>query len=993
MLASLLLAGSALAAAPVAAQSAGTAEAEPAPVDGTILVTGSLIARPDLKVASPVQIIGQEEIQLKQVNSAEELLRDLPSVRPSLGSAVNNLGDGSSRVDLRGLGSNRTLVLLDGRRVVPFNFDGVVDLNSIPLALIDRVDVMTGGASSAYGADAVAGVVNFITKQNFSGLDLSANYRIAERGDAAQYRADLVVGTNFADDRGNIVLGLGYQKRDALEMTKREVGAFPLSVVTGQYFGAFAAVPTILSFPTNAMLGLGASNVGSVYDPSLGAFRAGTVGDTYNFHKDTYFQTPLERYNAYAAGHYALADGIEVYASAMFSRVETRIQLAPGGLFGPALQLPLNNPYLTETARGQLCNAYGISTTSCAAAAAAPGGIGSPGYREVTILPNRRLVETGKRAQQIDTTQYQILAGIRGDVTESLKFDVSAQYGETNQDQLLDNWGSFSRVQQGLRAFRNASNVATCADAANGCVPLNLFGPEGSITSDQAAFINLDSLNRRLVSQTVVAGRLTGDLFGLASPFAGTPVSFAIGAEYRKLTSSRDTDAPSQIAGEILGVGGQITPDRGQYSAKEIFGEFNIPLIEDKPFFHSLTAEAGIRYSDYTSTGASTTWKAGGTWEPHEGFKFRGMYQVAVRSPNISELFQSRVHSLGSLAVDPCQTSRLPSAASNPGLAALCVYTGAPASTIGAIPAPPTNQISVTTSGNRDLDVERANTLTLGAVLTPRFLPRFALTIDYFRVKVKDAITQPAAGDVLNGCYSTTLNPSQTANIYCDLIDRNPVTGGLFDLSGASDGVVLTYSNLGRIETAGVDFGLSYRLPLQDLGLGGEAGTLGVSINGTWLDYYHFQANGNSINRDCTGYYSVNCANPRPEWKWVSRLTYSNGPFTGSLLWTHLSSVRLEPFRASAKQPLSAPQPGGPDPDTVFDGFEKIGAYDYFDLSLAFEASERATLTLTVDNLFDKKPPLVSNGVGGTAFNSGNTFPTVYDVLGRVYAIGARLKF
>ncbi len=287
-----------------------------------------------------------EEIQLKQVNSAEELLRDLPSVRPSLGSAVNNLGDGSSRVDLRGLGSNRTLVLLDGRRVVPFNFDGVVDLNSIPLALIDRVDVMTGGASSAYGADAVARRRQLHHQAaEFFGPRSIRQLPDRRRGDAAQYRADLVVGTNFADDRGNIVLGLGCRKTRCVGDDKTRGRSFSPQRRDGQYFGAFASVPTILGFPTNAMLGLGASNVGSVYDPSLGAFRAGTVGDTYNFHKDTYFQTPLERYNAYAAGHYALADGIEVYASAMFSRVETRIQLAPGGLFGPALQLPLNNPY------------------------------------------------------------------------------------------------------------------------------------------------------------------------------------------------------------------------------------------------------------------------------------------------------------------------------------------------------------------------------------------------------------------------------------------------------------------------------------------------------------------------------------------------------------------------------------------------------------------------------------------------------------------------
>ncbi|UYY57670.1 TonB-dependent receptor domain-containing protein [Sphingomonas sp. S2-65] len=958
-----------------------TAQTEPT---GEVLVTGSRIARPDLELASPVSVIGQEEIQFRQPGTADDLLRSLPAIRPSIGAGVNNGSDGSSTLNLRGIGEQRTLVLLDGRRIVPFGLDGLTDTNNIPIALLERVEVLTGGASSTYGADAVAGVVNFITRRDFTGVDATATYRVSERGDATRFKADITVGGDLADGRGNIVLSAGYTKADPLFHTAREIAEVPISSTTGLFSGATAAQVTIFASPTNAALGLPASSFGAVVDPVTGRLRAATATDTYNTNNGTYFQTPLDRVNVYAAGHYELSDAAEFYATAMFNRNTVATQLASSATFGNTYQLALNNPYLPGGVRSQLCTARSISAAACATAAAVQGGPGTAGYIEVPVVAQRRFTEYGPRGNTIESQMFQVQGGVRGDIAPGFKYDVSAQYGETTQNQTRENWGSFSKVQQALRAYRATDGSLRCVDTTNNCVPLNLFGPNGSITEAQLGFIDLDAIINRKVKQTVITGSVTGDLF--ASPLASSDIAFAIGGEYRKVSAASQPDGPSQIQGEVLGTGARTPPDFGQYSVKEVFGEIIVPLIEDKPFFHRLTAEGGIRYSDYTTTGNSTTWKAGGTWEPYAGFKLRGTYQVAVRSPNIQELYQSPVQGLGNLTVDPCQ-----GAAVSGGLAALCVATGAPAGTIGSIPSPTSGQINNTSSGNRDLDVERAKTFTLGGVIAPaQLLPGFAFNIDYFNIKIDQAITQPAQADILNGCYSATLNPTFAFNAFCSLIGRNPLTGSL-NGAGETPGVILTYSNLGRIESAGIDFGVSQRIKLEDFGLA-NAGTLALGFNATWLDRYYFQATPNAINRDCTGYYSAGgCTNPRAKWRWNGRATYGIEGFDLSLLWTHISRVSLEPFLA-ARLPGDVAQPGGPNPTTILADFRSIPAYDYFDLSFRAAPTENIELTLTVNNLFDKEPPLVGSGVGGTSYNSGNTFPTIYDPIGRSFTIGARIR-
>ncbi|MEI9849753.1 MAG: TonB-dependent receptor [Sphingomonas sp.] len=722
-------------------------------------------------------------------------------------------------------------------------------------------------------------------------------------------------------------------------------------------------------------------------DPATGAFRAATEADAVSTSIGSYLNTPLESIGAYAAARYELFDGVEAYATAMFSKNKTQLSLNSTGTFSNTYSLPLNNPYLPAPARMQLCTANRISVADCNAAAAVIGGPGTAGYRAVTVAPSRRYSEYGFRYNTNDSTMFQVQAGLRGNITDTLKFDLSAQYGETSQNQLRENWGSQSRTTQAILAYRNAAGAPVCQDVSNGCVPINLFGSLGSLTPEMIQFVALDSMVRRLVTLGVVTGSVSGDLFGLTSPLAANPIAFAVGAEYRKTTARATPDAAAQVQGEVLGAGARTPPDLGAYDAKEVFGELIVPLVEQS-LIHSATLEAGIRLSDYSTTGRSTTWKVGGAIEPVDGFKVRAMYQVAVRSPNIQELYQSPVQALGNLSVDPC------AGASPSAPRVLCEATGMPAGLYGGVSQPASGQITLSTQGNANLDVERAKTRTIGAVLTPSFLPGFSATVDWFSIRIDDLISAVGQNDILNGCYSPSLNPSQTPNNFCTLIQRHPVTGTL-NTNAVAAGVMLSSSNLGRMGTGGVDLGMRYRFDLAGV-FGGAPGDFTLGVNGTWLDYFWVQSTPNTITRECSGRYSTGCTNARPKWKWNVRGTYSIGPVEASLLWTHLSGVAFEPIGpAAGTVPLTTPQAGST--ATAFNGvlpaFRSIDAYDYFDFGLNFDVTEEMSLGLLVENLFDKQPPQLGSGVAGTAFNNANTMPTTYDPLGRTYTVSARLKF
>lgn len=947
--------------APVAAlMVAGAANAQqPQPQETQLegaVITGTRIKTPGVVSNSPITSVGAEEIKAGQPMVVEEFFKSLPSAVPAIGSGTNNGTGGGATIDLRGLGSNRSLVLIDGRRIVPFDLGGSVDTNVIPMGLLQRVDLITGGASAVYGADAVAGVANFVMRRDFKGAEVSTSYGISGENDAKRRRTDFILGAGLDDGRGNVVLSVGKTKTDPLRQDARPFGLRSISSTTGNPQGSGTTVPVV------------ELNLGQQFNPATGTFVP--VFNTFNFNPLNYYQTPLDRTQVTAFGHYTINQYVEPYAQLLFTRSDVGSQLAPSGTFFNDYFMPLGNPFLTPAARQQICTAFALTVAQCA-----------NNNQEVLLSLGRRFVELGPRLNDFENTMFQSTVGLRGDIIGSWSYDGYHSFGKSNQTQTRGNWGSLSKVQQALRAV----DPAACNDPSNGCVPLNLFGLEGSITPAMLAFINLDAILLQRVEQKVTSASVSGDLGKLMSPFAAkSPIGVAIGAEYRTLTASNKSDSASQIQGEVLGTGAP-TPDRkGTFTLKEMFAELSVPIVTDKPFARRLTLETGYRTTKFSTTSSDSygTYKYGGDWEPVQGFRLRAMAQRATRAPNVDELFAPKVSGLSNLAVDPCQGVLInPAQANTPGtLANLCRLTGVPLAQIGTLPAPSAGQINVLAGGNPNLGPEEADTKTIGFVLQPGFAPGLTITADYYSIDIKGAVSNPSSTDILDGCYSAAQNPGFAFNAACAKVLRNPNTG-TFN-GAAAPGVVLETSNLGKIKTSGYDLGINYAFRLSNLGLSERSGRLDIGFNGTSLDTYNFQATPSSVNRNCVGYYSIACGTvsagegPIYKTKWSQRTTWSVSDFVFSYNWRHVSSVIEEP--------------GG---TNFLARFASIKAYDWVDLAAVWNVNKNVRLNLSIGNAFDKKPPEVGNTIGTTSANSGNTFPQSYDVIGRFYTIGGTIKF
>ena len=987
-----------------------SAPAEPT-ASQEIVITGTLIRNPNLVASAPVTVLGHDEVQLRQTNTAEEILRTIPGAAPSIGAQVNNGSGGSAYVNLRGLGSNRNIVLLDGVRLVPVDLVGRVDLNNIPLALVDRVDVLTGGASSTYGADAVSGVVNFITRSDFAGMELSVSDQLTQRGDGMYKRGDLTLGANFADGRGNAVMSIGYQESDPIYQghdraySQVALSSYNVNDLTGATSGT--TTPSridITGAPTAFQVDPTGSNIVPFYQG-------------FNFNPYNVFQTPFRRYNLFSAAHYDISGHLTAYARGMFNNTTVDTIIAPSGVFASTVTVPVSNPFLTAAQRSFLCanadsnaalaGVQRLTAAQCAAAAAATSAA-DPNYRTLTFQLSRRMPELGPRISDYGTTMFDLRAGLRGDITDKIGFDVYGARGISDKTQTIQNYALLSRVRQALLA----TNSASCLDASNSCVPLDIFGPEGSITPAMAAFISQPASVSIRTKLSQAHGAINGDT--PLELWARNPVSFALGTEYRKYTATQTSDSLAQSAGELGGQGAPQPNIRGSLDVYEGFAELIAPIVSDRPFFNELQAEAGIRRSRYTIEAPgtprfnTTTWKLAGSWAPVRDIKFRANYQHAVRAPNIGELFTPVTGGLVALSTDPCA-----GAISDPNLVAVCLAQGAPAGSIGSIPQPTSGQAQQTTGGNIFLKPETAKTWTVGAVLRPRFVPGLNATVDYYNIGIDHAITLPSASDVINACFAN-LSSSSAADPACTSIRRNPTTGSLSGNPADTPGLPRQLSNLGRIATDGIDFTLDYRRGIGTL-LNAPA-KVALAIGGNWTRSSKFQSGPSALNRECAGFYSISCGiqgpagSADPRLSVNSRATLSLGRADLSVLWRYLGPMKFEPAQMAADvasatsrnaaaaavgKALPCPDFMGADPKgCILDpAFRRISPFNYFDLSVRFNMSEHFELTFTVPNLFDKQPPIVGNTVGTATFNSGNTYPSTYDPLGRRFAAGARIKF
>ena len=994
--------GLAMISLPSYAQTAPAADDAAAAEGETIVVTGSLISNPNLKLSSPVAVISSEEIELRQTNVAEEFLRQLPSAIPSIGSAVNNGNGGASFVNLRGIGSIRNLVLIDGQRIVPANLGGAVDLNNIPLAVIERTDILTGGGTTTYGADAIAGVVNFITRRDFSGLEATLSEQITEKGDGNVFRADITIGANFDDGKGNAVFSVGYQESDPVFQGDRAFSVNNISSTSGAAGGSGTAVPGRLQArridPATGLPSTAPGAVGGVsQNATLQLSQTGTSLITpyapFNFNPFNIFQTPFERFNIYGQARYEISDRVEIYTSGLFSKNTVRTIIAPSGTFGTTVTLPISNPFIPNLVRLQICavdtnpsaTIYTprFTPAECAAAATATSTT-DPNYREVLTAIPRRFVEGGTRNSAFTTQIFNYGAGVRGDVTDNIRYDIFGSYGESENTQRQTGNGLASRLRRAVRA----TNANSCIDTDGGnCRPINLFGQQGSITPAQLGYLlGVSTSSTTQTSLAQVKGVVSGDTGEFA--IAETPIGFAVGVEYRHYVGSSVSDLASQTPGEVLGNGAASPDVTGAYDATDVFGELVVPLLEDTSFAKSLTLELGGRYSDYSTAGKSYTYKIGGSYEPVDGVKIRGNYVRGARAPNIGELFSPGVTGLTTLTTDPC-AGQAP--VNNANLRAVCIAQGAPASVIGSISNPSANQANATTGGNPLLKVEKTKTYTFGAVIQPAVVPGLSVTVDYFNIDIKGAISSPTVGDVISGCFGS-ITAASAASPACNVaIRRNPLTGGLDGDTATTPGLLFVQSNLGRRKTKGIDLSINYK---RDIGFADYS----FSFDGTFTDTNKFQATPTSLNRECVGFYSANCGSLQPKFAWTQRtsLTFADR-FTASLLWRHTSKFRQEPDdidngNGPVCNQIAVGQPNsnicGPGID-----FSKIKAANYYDLAGRFELSDNVVLTITVQNLLDKQPKGVGSGVGTTAFNSGNVFPSTFDPLGRRYAAAVKFKF
>ena len=1006
LLASTIFAAGALAATPAFAQdNAQAAETN----DEAIVVTGTLVRNPNLVASSPVNSVGAEEIDLQQANVAEELLRELPGAVPSIGSAVNNGNGGSSFADLRGLGANRNVVLLDGVRVVPANLAGVFDLNNVPLALIQRVDVLTGGASTTYGADAVSGVVNFITRRDFSGIDINVSEQITGQGDGNIFRADVTIGANFDDGRGNATLSVGYQEADPVYQGARDFSLVQFDSFTGLGGGSGTSVPSSFTGvnPTGADSIAGVNNVqGTRQSNGGGGFNAATV--PFNFNPYNIFQTPFQRFNIYGSANYQISDAIEIYTRGIFSKNSVDTIIAPSGAFGISVVVPLNNPFLSTAQRNGFCQfdtnpdaGYTPRFTAAECAAAANPNLqpGDAAYRQVTVNLSRRAVEVGPRNSTFTTTVFDYRLGARGGITDSIDWDVFGSYGESEVLQLIQGFTLNSRVRQSLLTGPGGT---ACRDQSNGCVPIDWFGAAGAISPAGVDFLQENSTVRVGVTLAQARGTISGD-FGWNLPWASQPISFAVGGEFREYTASQQSDSLSQ-SGDLGGSGGAAPNIDGGYNVYEAFGELIVPIVADRAFFDLLEVRGGLRYSSYNvdAPGSpsfnTTTWKVEGTWAPIDALRFRGSYARSVRAPNIAELFSPIATGLTNLSDDPCANfnddgSPVAGRAVPTGeLRAICIAQGAPAGVIGTIGQPTAGQANATAGGNLNLQPETSTSWTVGAVFQPDFIPGLSVSVDYYNIRITNAITAPTPDDAIQACFGAPTgnqyNPAAGASATqaCTIIRRNAATGQLSGDPADTGGLFVSLSNLGVLQTSGVDFTANYRRNLDILG------GMGLAFNFVlnWTDESRFQAvEGVSIDRDCVGLYSTNCSftgSIQPEWQWSLRTTATFDNIDLSLLWRHVGSMRYE--FADTDPAYSGNVVGFGDRD-----FNRISAFDYFDLTGRFAIDDHLTITLSVQNLFDKQPPIVGNTIGSTTFNSGNTYPSTYDALGRRFVASARIRF
>lgn len=916
-----------------------------------IVVIGSRLRRRDYSSPSPISTIDREALHASGQGTLESALSQMPQFTPSFDRTANNPGNGRAYVNLRGLGPGRTLVMLNGRRLAPSGIGTEVDLNNLPQALIESVEVVTGGASAVYGSDAVSGVVNFTLREDFDGFGLDASAYATEEGDSTIYDLNLAYGHNFPSGRGNITLYGGYYDREETYADAREFTSVPLS---DDIFDGRIVETGSPRVPDGSMwvpaIDWGDGPADTIFDADGNPRQFMFPDDLYNYAPANFLQLPMQRYHGGLFLNYDLTNRSELYTEASYSRSEVELISAPV----PAarlLEVNFDNPVLTPATRQLFAdNLF-------------PAGDGSGIGFFV-----RRFEELGPRVSDVTSAYTRLLAGIRGDVLSDWGFDAWITYTRNDEDDDFFNDGSLSRWQQGMLVD---PATGQCFDPSNGCVPVNMFGA-GNLSADAVEFLRLPpSRNSTAREQMLVGGYVRGPLF---DTWAG-PVETVLGAEWRRDDGSFLVD-PSVAADDSMTAAAFFDPDRdviGEEEVVEIYAEALVPLAEDLPLAEHLSVEFGGRYSRYENAGSDETYKVGLQWAPVPDLRFRGMFQRSVRAPNLREAFEEQVVVVDSLVFDdptqdPCSASAEPLERGNAGK---CIATGLPADQVGVFEAGvfPASFIS---GGNPDLESETADTVTLGLVVAPAAIPNLQFSVDYFEIDLAGEI---GSLNAVSACFDI----GNVDNLYCDQISRDPAT---FNVSE-----VLEFNiNRGALKTSGVDTQLSFSAELPPALAAGNAGaSLTADIVWSHLRELRSQETPFSSVVECAGTFGRPCRFRVDGMTWptdriTTRLRYDSEDLSAYVNWRWVGKTDNGVYELARL--IGFPV------EEVNSAVPYAAAKNYFDVGIAYRFGDHVTAGLTIANLTDTDPPLMADWVWDK-----NTDTRLYDIFGRSYTVSVSLQY
>jgi outer membrane receptor protein involved in Fe transport len=952
---------------------AATPSGETTPAVAELVVTGSHIPRAAEESVSPITTIDRAAVAATGLVRAEDVIARLPQAYVGQNADVTNAATGTATIDLRQLGPERTLVLLDGKRLMPGDpTSGSVapDLNFVPTALIRRVDVVTGGASAVYGSDAIAGVVNIQLDDELQGVrldahggfydhvngDLTDEALVAAHGfslparqvdDGATWSLDFAAGARSGDGRGALTLYAGYREAAALPESQRDFSACGLADAGDAHacmgstrapaLGAFQPLHKASLRRVGGALTLDAAGPDGALRP-LDQLR-----DGFNNAPFQYFQRPDARWTAGAFADWRAAELADFYAQAMFMDDETTAQLAPSGLFGVRTQIACSSPLLSAAEVDAFCTAAGYG----------PGDL-------ATLQIARRNVEGGPRRYALGHRDWRTVAGVKG-AAGGWTYDASLTWSSVRMRTEIQNEVSISRAIDALDVVSDGAGALGCASGDPGCAPYDIFRVSG-VTPAALQYLSVPTHAAGATGELVLSLVASGDLgaYGLKSPWADTGLSVAFGAEHRRESLSYAPDA-ELASGDLASSVVAEPPVSGAFHVSEVYAEARWPLVERRgPWLDELAVEGGVRFSRYSAAGPVWAYKAGAEWGPLPGVRLRSSYNHAVRAPTVVDLFTPQTVA-GGLDNDPCAGPD-PAAVDPLATPANCARTGVPADLYGSIDTSPDTYNSLV-GGNPRLRPESADTFTAGLVLTPPRAPRLSLTLDWFDIEIGQALGVIGADAVVRGCLSSG------SPMFCALIHRAPYTGSLWLGQGY---VIDTVENTAELGASGVDVEARYRRDLPRAG-GRTMGEVSLDLVGAFVISRRKQSDPTAPLFECAGLYGDICGQPAPRWRHVLSLDWST-PWRADLglAWRYVAPVTLD---------LATANPALAGPFSAAD--RRLPAFNYLDLSAAWRVRPGVTIRAGANNLLDQDPPVVP-----AAFGNGNTIPGLYDALGRFVFVG-----